>query len=261
MDTGYQGYYLIAIGTTGMLLLASAIIIFVVYYQKKMVQEQLKRQALEVDYQKKMMLAELTSRENERARVSKDLHDGVGVMLQVLRTAALTVAAGASQEDKNDIQQHVDEITETIRRISFDLMPADLQKFGIVKTVEELCSRLNKRGIVPITFTQTGVQFSLDQPSELLLYRIIQESVNNALRHAHSSEINIHFTKTDQEMKVSITDNGIGFDFPSLEKGLTQATGLGLSSIQNRANLLGATLTFESNIPAGTTITLVLPLL
>ena len=261
MDTGYQGYYLIVIGTVGMLLLASAIIIFVVYYQKKMAQEQLRRQALEVDYQKKMMLAELTSRENERARVSKDLHDGVGVMLQVLRTTALTVAAGASQEDKNDIQQHVDEITETIRRISFDLMPADLQKFGIVKTVEELCSRLNKRGAVLVTFTQTGVQFLLDQASELLLYRIIQESVNNALRHANPSTINIHFTKTEQEMMVSIADNGIGFDFPSKEKGLTQTTGLGLSSIQNRANLLRATLVYEKNIPSGSIVNLFLPLL
>ena len=138
-------------------------------------------------------------------------------------------------------------------------MPADLQKFGIVKTVEELCSRLNKRGAVLVTFTQTGVQFLLDQASELLLYRIIQESVNNALRHANPSTINIHFTKTEQEMKVSIADNGIGFDFPSKEKGLTQTTGLGLSSIQNRANLLRAVLTYEKNIPVGIIVNIILP--
>lgn len=261
MDASYQVFFLLAIGTAGMLLLAATIILFVLFYQKKMAQEQLRRQKLEADYQEKMMMAQVISQEKERSRVSKDLHDGVGVMLQVLSNTVMTVATGASPEDKKEIQHYVNEITETVRRISFDLMPAGLEKFGLAKTVGELCSRLSKRGTIPVTFNQSGIQLSLDQNTELLVYRIIQESVNNALRHAQASEIKILFTRNEQHIKVSISDNGIGFDFPTPEKGLTHVTGLGLSSLQNRANLLGATLSFEKNIPSGTQVELTLPAL
>jgi two-component system NarL family sensor kinase len=125
----YQVALLIAIGTVGMLLLAIAIVLFMVFYQKKMIQEQVKRQKLEIEYQNKMMQATLESQESERRKLASDLHDSIGGMLSTIRMGVSTL--GRSLPDPRSVEQTkqmLDDTISSVRQISRDLMPFHTRK-------------------------------------------------------------------------------------------------------------------------------------
>lgn len=258
--TETQAYLIFAVGSLAMLFMAGAIIIFVAFYQKRMLNEQLRRQSMEAEYQRKLLEAQLESQERERARVSKDLHDDVGLMLQALRTTTLAVIHQAPEEDRQEVQQMVSEITESVRRISWDLMPSSLERFGLTETIDELCMRLHKRGL-PVHFELEGVATSLTKRNEVLLYRMTQEMVNNALKHAKASSIDVKLQWHTDKLMLQVKDNGVGFELPTSVNYSPIGSGLGLLSLKSRADLLYAQLTFEKNSPSGTVISVTLPLL
>lgn len=256
-----QAVLIVALGTVGMLLMAAAIILFGLFYQKKMLQEQLQRQVLEAGHRKKMMEAEMQSRENERSRLSKEIHDGVGAMLQALRATTLAVAKNSTEEDRNELSQQVSEITETVRRMAYDLMPASLEKFGLVETLDEFCAKLNRYNPnIRFLFSQEGTARKLDSQQQLILYRMIQEATTNTIRHANASEVNVTVLWAPGSLTLQVADNGNGFDYPLPENRIHGRHGLGLYSLENRAMLLGADLKFVSNLPKGTLLTIRLSL-
>jgi two-component system NarL family sensor kinase len=243
------------IGTAGMLFMAGAIILFVLFYQKKMLLEQLKRLDLEADYQQKMLRSALESQENERIRVSKDLHDDVGMMLMTMRTYLNSIPEKTLPESTvSEIRTLVDDTHETVRRISWDLMPSTLERFGLVQAIKEMCDRLSVRGAIPVEFYEMEVPLTLDKNQETLLYRIVQESVTNALRHAHAQRVRVGIMWSNLFLDIRIEDNGTGFDFPERENHIKGWQGLGLINIESRAKILGAELTFENNVPSGTIV-------
>ncbi len=250
-----------AMATAAMLVMAIAIVLFIVFYQKKMLQEQLTRQSMEAEHRQKMMVAEMQSRENERSRLSKEIHDGVGVMLQALRATTFAVAKNASDEDRGELNQQINEITETVRSMAYNLMPPSLEKFGLKETLDEYCNKLNQYNPdIQFHFSQDGSPGRLDSWQQLTLYRIVQESTTNAIRHANASEVTVAMVWSPEVLTLWVADNGKGFDFPSGQNKTHGRHGLGLYSLENRASLLGATLKFSSNIPTGTLLTVHLPL-
>jgi two-component system sensor histidine kinase DegS len=111
-----------------------------------------------------------------------------------------------------------------------------------------------------VEFSEEGKPSSLDKSQETLLYRIVQESVSNALRHAQAKKINVVFLWEEQGLRVLVKDDGIGFDFPR-EKGILKSRqGLGLINVENRVTLLEAQLQFGKNDPSGTIVNLLLPI-
>jgi two-component system, NarL family, sensor kinase len=254
-----QAYLIFAIGTAGMLFMAVAIILFVAFYQKRMLGEQLRRQMMEADYQRKMLQAQMESQEQERARVAKDLHDDVGLMIQALRVTSLSLLKNAPDESKKEIQDMASELTETVRKISWNLMPSSLERFGLTSTVEEMCNRLHARG-VPLRFLCQGTPRPLGKKDEIVLYRMAQEMTNNALKHAKASEIIVTLSWSDTDLRLTAVDNGVGFDVLRSGWAAKDGSGLGLMSLRSRADLLGAAVSFEKNVPSGTSIMVQLPL-
>ncbi|MCB0486892.1 MAG: sensor histidine kinase [Cyclobacteriaceae bacterium] len=244
-------------GTAVMLLMAVAIVLFVIFHQKKMMKEEVKQQRMELDYQKKMLKAALESQESERKRVAKDLHDDVGMMLMTLRVNLNDQTNNGVLEE---LRQLVDETHESVRRISWDLMPTTIDNFGLFQSVQEMCDRLSRNGKVQVTYSETGQRQTLDKDQELLLYRIAQESVSNALKHAHALKIEVRFEWIDDSLKLSILDDGVGFDFPTPHAKIDGRHGLGLYNLENRVALLGASLAFEKNDPTGTIVSITTPL-
>lgn len=253
----YQVAVLIAIGTVGMLLLAIAIILFMVIYQKRMIQEQLKRQELEADLQQKMMQAELESQENERRRLAADLHDSIGGMLSAIRVGLFTISKQAPELNIEQTKQMLDDTISSVRRISRDLMPSTLERFGLIHAIKEMCERFSSTTQLPIHFHEQGSVDGLDKNKELMLFRITQELINNAIKHAQATHLNINVEATDKLMIVA-EDDGVGFNLDD-KHGLNRK-GLGLFSIQNRSSLLGASLEFEKDRKKGTRVTVTLPL-
>lgn len=250
---------MIAVGTVVMLLLVAAIILFLVFYQKKMIQEQVKRQKLELEYQKKMMTAELDSQESERRRVAGDLHDSIGAMLSAIRLGLITIGRQIPDPTSiNDTKEMLDETIGSVRRISRDLMPSTLEKFGLGHALKELCERFQTTTQLTIHYHEHNEIKAIDAKGSLMIFRIVQELLNNAIKHAKASSISVTICSADT-LKVIVEDDGIGFDFEEKHSSKTIEKGLGLFNIDNRARLLGATIEFEKERKKGTSITLTVP--
>lgn len=255
-----QVYLIIGVAIASILLLGGAIILFVLYYQKRMVQEKFQRQVMEIDFHKKMMEASLESQENERRRVAADLHDSIGAMLSTIRLSFLTYAR-QSNTDKDSISESkkmIDDTIDSVRRISRDLMPSTLEKFGLSQAVKEMCERFESTSSMPIVFEESGEQKSLSKKHELMIFRIVQELINNALKHSGASSIKVTFRNSDN-LTVVVEDNGKGFDIQHHLQDRTAGKGLGLFNIENRARVTGAEILFESQENKGSKTTLIIP--
>jgi signal transduction histidine kinase len=260
MEEGVSQFTLIfSLATVAMLVLAGFIILFVVFYQKKMIEEQLKRQQLELDLQQKMMEAALESQENERRRLAGDLHDSVGGMLSTIRVGLTTIAK--QMQDPQHIEQSkqmLDDTISSVRRISLDLMPSTLEKFGLMPALREICERFQMASLIPVHFQEHGDVKFLDQKKELKIYRVVQELINNAVKHSQASKINVDVFPGDQ-LLISVEDDGVGFD-PALKNNVMQSSkGLGLYNMTNRTRLLNAKLDFDNQVKKGSKITLTVP--
>ncbi len=255
-----QVYFIIGVSAIAMLLMAGSIILFVLYYQKRMTEEQLRRQRMEIEHQKKMIEASLESEERERRRVAGDLHDSIGAMLSTIRLSLISHARRYPEETESiaECKKMLDDTIESVRRISRDLMPSTLERFGLVQAVKELCDRFQTTSAIPIVFREIGQTPSLPRTRELMLFRIIQEVLNNGMKHAQASTLQVTFDNKEC-LIVTVEDDGRGFDHhgPKIEK-ITEK-GLGLFNIDNRARLAGGTVDLQSVPGHGTKVTITVP--
>ncbi len=251
---------LIAVGTAVTLFLAVSIVFFVVYYQKKMLQNNLLQQQLKFDYQKKLLQSTIDSQEKERKRIASELHDGVGAMLSTAKLTLAMIHNGTIPKEEfdeavTDTKQMIDGTIETVRRISKDLLPASLEQFGLVQSIQELCIILSNPTI-KITLEQVGEELDkLDKSSQLLLYRITQELINNAIKHADASNIKV-LLDLNSPLTLTVEDNGKGFDIEQTKSDIKK--GVGLYNIENRASLLNGKVTFESSLGKGSIVSVVI---
>jgi signal transduction histidine kinase len=260
MEGGVSQFALFfSVATVAMLLLAGAIVLFVVFYQKKMIQEQLKRQQLELDFQQRMMEATMESEENERRRLAGELHDSVGGMLSTIRVGLSTMAK--QLPDPKVIDQSklmIDDTLTSVRRISLDLMPSTLEKFGLVPALKELCERFQAASLIPLHFEEHGDVAEIDGKRALKIFRIVQELINNAVKHAQATSLNVAIS-SEGDLKITVEDDGIGFDPSHTFSASTNGSGLGLYNMQNRSRLLNARLEFDVQTKKGSKITLTVP--
>lgn len=248
---------LLIVGVTVLLLIGVVAILFVVFYQKKRMQEEVKKQRLEIDYQRKMLRIALEMQENERRRISKDLHDDVGMMLMTLRIGL----SSQSNNDFSELIQLVDKTHESVQKISWDLMPSTLENFGLFQSLQEMCERLSLHKTTTVSYNEEGKRLSLDKDQELLVYRIVQEATTNSLKHSHAPQIDVNFLWTKNSLFFTIADDGLGFDLSSIKNKIPGRHGLGLYNLENRVALLGGELTLKKNEPSGTVVSVILPLI
>lgn len=256
----YQVALLVTVGTVGMLLLVIAIIFFMVFYQKKMLQEQLKRQKVEMEHQVKMMEAVLESQEQERKRVAADLHDSIGGMLSAIRVGLTTV--GRLLPDPRAMEQQkkmLDDTIGSVRSISRELMPSTLERFGLVHALRELCDQVHTTTQLPVDFQGQGDVDNISPNKQLMLFRIAQELVTNAVKHARASAIQVQL-QVDDHLILKVDDNGVGFDPERYRSVNMSGRGLGLYNIENRVRLLGARLEHQTTGNQGTHVVLTMPL-
>jgi len=260
MEEGLSQFTLIfSLATVAMLVLAGFIILFVVFYQKKMIQEQLKRQQLELVYQQRMMEAMLDSEENERRRLAGDLHDSVGGMLSTIRVGLTTIAKQIpNPHSLEPSKQMLDDTITSVRRISLDLMPSTLEKFGLIPALKEICERFQSAAFIPVNFHESDDVKYIDRKRELKVFRIVQELLNNAIKHSQASAIEVSVSGKEQ-LTIKVEDDGIGFD-PALKDTIAQSgKGLGLYNMANRARLLNGHIEFDTPVKKGSKITLTIP--
>jgi signal transduction histidine kinase len=192
---------------------------------------------------KNKMLIEKTfeAQENERTRIAKELHDGIVQDLTILKLNL------TNNNYKEEIEPKLTKITKELREISYQMMPIALKELGLIPALEDLFER---------SFTQKGIAFNfeafllenrLDEKIEVNIYRICQELINNSLKHANATEINIILRQKNQLLTLIFEDNGQGFDISKVKQGI------GLTSLKDRLEAIHGQIEFDSTINKGTT--------
>ncbi len=198
----------------------------------------------------------ITAQEDERSRLARELHDDV-----TQRMAALAIRAGRiKQSPSANLTQELEEIQRGLSRLSDDLHglsrrlhPAILDELGLIAAIESECRGFFESGGPPVEFNHSGDPGRLTPDARLALYRIVQESLRNALRHSQATELNIGLHSSPAQVKLTIEDNGVGFD----RNAPGWRAGLGLASMEERVRLLNGEVTIDSR--QGTRIQVTLP--
>ena len=207
----------------------------------------------------------LEGQEEERKRISRDMHDGVGQLLSALKfnlEGIHTVKSDVELEKLGTAKDLLKNVIKEVRRISFNLTPSALSDYGIVPVLKKFAREITKISELQVNFeNQTGFLSRLEPKVENNLYRIVQEAVNNAIKYAQADEVKIILSHNSQFLHVQITDNGKGFDLEQLEgKNHFSASGHGIFNMKERTNFINGQFEISTGIGKGTTISIQVPL-
>jgi len=206
------------------------------------------------------------AQEEERKRIARELHDDTIQALIVLSRQLDDLASrakGLSEDERfrlENLWQQTGNIIEGVRRLSQDLRPATLDRLGLLPALEWLASDVGRHSGISVELKAEDTERRVSPEAELVLFRIVQEALRNVWRHsqATSAELIVEFDQS--KIKITVSDNGKGFELPGVIGDLTKEGRLGLAGMQERAKLLGGSLTVESEPGKGTTITIEAPI-
>jgi two-component system NarL family sensor kinase len=198
--------------------------------------------------------------EDERNRVAKDLHDGLGGLLSGVKLSLQSITGNIIISDQQAaslkrVLSQLDNAISEMRRVAHSMMPESLMRFGLVQAIEDFCYDINESKMVHLNFYHHGLEQRLDSSAEITLFRVIQELVNNAIKHAAATNILIHLVKNENQLILTVEDNGTGFDVTNIKN----SKGVGLSNIQSRINFLKGNLEIDSKQDIGTSFYITIP--
>ncbi len=243
---------LVIVGTIGVMLMAFSVVFFVLLYRRKMLENQLKMQEVENQHQQEMLNATLKSQEEERNRLGTELHDGVGAMLSSIKLNLQVAKRKEGVDSLDPVLGHLDETITQVRNISHQMMPIILKKYGLKHAIEDLFSKISCDGLSASISHWDDPQIK-DQDTPML-YRIVQELVNNSIKHAEASEIDFQIHNQEGKIEIEYSDNGKGYP----QEVLKSSEGMGLLNIKNRAQVIDAKPTFTNGNDGGSMVKLVI---
>lgn len=212
--------------------------------------DRIEREKLQKEFEKQRLTAMVEGQENERARIAKDLHDGLGQMLNAIKMNINVISNDGSKS--RDLGRLIDEaVVETVR-ISENLLPAKLRDFDLATCLNSLCNQLDRSCPAQLNFELLGKPFDLNQSQKVNFYRIAQEAVNNAIKHAQASQITVQLSREDDKVQLIIEDDGHGMS--GVETNGYHSMKHGLNNMRDRAEIMGGKLIVESDPSRGTLI-------
>jgi two-component system, NarL family, sensor kinase len=206
--------------------------------------------------------AVVEAEEKERRRIAQDLHDSVG---QILSAAKLNLSAFSSMvklkeqieiDTLKNVLDLIDDSVKEVRTVSHSMMPNVLIKLGLASAVREFILKIGNLPNLKVDLEIIGMGKRLDEQTESVLYRVIQEIVNNIIKHSRANRIVLQLIKDDSELTVLIEDNGIGFD----TSRINESKGIGLRNIISRIEFLNGTVHFDSTPGHGTNVVIEVPM-
>jgi two-component system NarL family sensor kinase len=251
-----RNIFLIAIAV----ILLVAILFSYLFYNRYKLKQEARLQAEVITQQDLSTKAVLNAEENERKRIAGELHDGLGQMFSAVKmnlsaiTGNLTFDDEQSKEVFYKTMNLVDESCREVRVISHQMAPNVLLKSGLAAAVRDFINKIDSRKL-KINLETFGLQERIDQNIETVLYRVIQETVNNVIKHSGANKLDIQLDKDDEGINAMVEDNGRGFDATQVEK----FEGIGLKNIRTRVTYLKGTVDFSSNPGSGTLIAIFIP--
>jgi signal transduction histidine kinase len=243
---------IVIIGVILLLLMAVSLLLFFFFSRKKIIEKELEKKSAEIEHQKDLIHATILTQENERSRIARDLHDDISSKLNVIHlNSNLLLDGELSAEEYSEVTKSTIDITnrtlESARKIAHDLLPPILDKFGLKSAVEELADDFNTTKKILISYKLKYPKKHLNKTQELHFFRILQELINNSIKHGKAKNINLVLEIKNSKLHFNYSDDGIGFDLKRAEI----QKGLGMKNIESRIELLNGTVKVTSTINNG----------
>ena len=201
----------------------------------------------------------LKGQEEERSRMAKDLHDGLGGMLSGVKLSLSAMKGNSILSEENtrlfaQALQQLDNSMAEMRRVAHNMMPEALVRLGLQQAVQDYCDELDESGTIRIRCQVHGLESRLDPATEIVVYRIVQELVNNIIRHAGATEALVQLMRNEDMLNIIVEDNGRGFDPSATSKGA------GLGNVRSRVDYLHGAMDIRAEPNNGVSIHIECPL-
>lgn len=231
------------------------IVVFSAFYalnvsRKRIVSAEKEKARILIEEKQKMLEASIQGGERERKKIAEELHDHINAQLTVVRMSLV-------REEGENISNAVESIDHTIqelRGISRELMPPVLERFGLLDALDDLFDKVEKAGELRIDFNAPEEWEYKDIDRDLALYRIVQEFIQNTIKYAEASKLDISVQADGHHIYMNLRDNGVGFDMNQVESGL------GTRNVNSRAEYLGGTANLSSSPGKGVSLSVTVPL-
>lgn len=250
--------------TGGAVIFVALIVILLLFYrnskqrqlvaeaEQKLQQEKIK--FLERQQQVVSLQSMINGQETERTRIARDLHDGLGGLFSTVKMYLSTLEHNNPQLAHDELFQKGYNIINTasveVRRIAHNMMPEVLMKLGLVNALKDLCDSISAGRLLKVTLEVHGMNARLNATTEIMLFRIVQELLNNIIKHAQATEVIIQCVRDQSRLSLIVEDNGKGFNTEAADTGIHS----GIEAVKNRVDYLKGTMTIDSQKNLGTTV-------
>lgn len=247
----------IIISSVFFVLLAVFLLVMLYLFLRKQRQNQKEKEEMKNRFEQTIIKSQLEIQNQTLNYIGSEIHDDTAqvVYLSMLRIANLKEKV--DEKEKEEIYNFLKKVWNDLRNISHSLINNNFHQIGFIESLEQLLHNINKTGKYQsfLTIDEDVNLDLLDKSVDVILYRMIQEVINNTLKHASCDKIKVHIGKQNEQIKVEIEDNGIGFNKEDIKQ---DNPGVGLNNIFSRAKLINATVHIDSVINQGTTFTILL---
>jgi signal transduction histidine kinase len=235
-------------------LIGSFLLLLVFVFFRRQRKNKQEKEEMQNRYERTLLKTQLEIQEQAFSYISQEIHDNIGQVLSLVRLNLNTLNSAAVTEEKiEETDDLLGKAIKDLRDLSHNLQNNRIHDIGIVESIRQLLFSLEKTGQYNTVFHSSDHFHILDANTDIILYRIIQEIINNIIKHANATEIGIEINSEPAMTSVKIRDNGVGFDTTAVKSA---GTGIGLQNISNRAKTINATVDIKSSAGKGTVITL-----
>ncbi len=249
-------------GTLVFLVLAGFVIFFIVMYMRRKQKNLIEKQQLKSQYQQELLRTQLEIQEQTLRTISQEIHDNIGQVLSLAKLNLNTMEIDKKEELQEkivDSKKLVSKAIQDLRDLSKSMNTDNIEAIGFVKAIEYELELIRKTGF-KTELNVEGNVIRLEPQKELILFRIFQEVLNNIIKHAEANSILSKIQYAPHQIRISIKDNGKGFDLTPMNDNSLSSYGLGIRNMHNRARLINSDFTMSSTTGEGTEVVITVPL-
>lgn len=254
-------YYFISF-IIAFLLLGIFILLLAILYSKRQQKNKREKIKMQSQFQQELLRTQLEIQEQTLKTISQEIHDNIGQVLSLAKLNLNTIDITEQDELKEKIKDSkllVSKAIQDLRDLSKSMNTDNIEAIGLIRAIEYEMEMIRKAGFSG-ELNIEGKTVRLDPQKELILFRIVQEVLNNIIKHAEADGIIVTVVYEEKEIKLNVKDNGKGFDLAPLNESSDSGYGLGIRNMHNRAKLIGADFKINSSSGNGTEICLTVPL-